>query len=202
MIQPRIDGLRIIPIHVGPCVSDYCYVVNVPQSSTAHQSLDRRYYKRRNFESTPMEDYEVRDVMNRRKHPNLTAAVRLILDWSDDKSRIIVRVENTSKVMARYFRVVVHMPLRLSSGTLIHPEDANLESKDGHSLWLFSVGNGIGSPLFPGSMTILRQKFNPIQRLDPDPGPSIPDIRLTLYADEMEKITLTKTLADAERDWA
>ena len=202
LIQPRVDGLRIIPIHVGPGVADYCYVVDIPQGSTAHQALDRRYYKRRNFESTPMEDYEIRDVMNRRKHPVLRAAVRVVLDWPGDNSRIIVRVENTSRVMARYFRVVVHMPLRLSSGTLIHPEDANLESKDGESLWLFSVGNGIGSPLFPGSMTILHQKFDPIQSLDPDPGISIPDIRLTIYADEMEKVNLTKNLAQAEREWA
>jgi hypothetical protein len=201
LIQPRIEGLRIIPVHVGPRVSDYCYAVDIPQSSTAHQALDRRYYKRRNFESTPMEDYEIRDVMNRRKHPVLTAAIRVISRLPGNDSRIAIRVENTSRVMARHFAAVVHMPLRLSSGTMIRPEDANLESKDSLSLWLFSVGNGIGAPLFPGSMTILDKKFDHIRRIDPDPGPSIPDIRLTLYADEMEKITLTKTLAQAEREW-
>ncbi len=84
---------------------------------------------------------------------------------------------------------------------MIRPEDANLESKDSLSLWLFSLGNGICDPLFPGSMTILHKKFDHIRGIDPDPGPSIPDIRLTLYADEMEKITLTKTLAQAEREW-
>ncbi len=103
LIQPRIEGLRIIPVHVGPRVCDYCYAVDVPQSSTAHQALDRRYYKRRNFESTPMEDYEIRDVMNRRKHPVLTAAIRVISRLPGDDSRIAVRVENTSRVMARYF---------------------------------------------------------------------------------------------------
>jgi|ERR1022692_755884 predicted HTH transcriptional regulator len=29
-IQPRIDGLRINPLHVGPSDSDFCYVVVVP----------------------------------------------------------------------------------------------------------------------------------------------------------------------------
>lgn len=200
LIQPRISGLLIIPIHVGPTLSDYCYIVEVPQSSTAHQALDRRYYKRRNFESTSMEDYEIRDVMNRRKHPMLTAAIRIISHWPDKDSRIAIRVENTSRVMARYFSVVVHMPLKISSG-MIHPKDANLETKDGLSLWLFSLGNGIGAPLFPGSMTILRRDFDYIEGIDPDPGPMIPDIRLTIYADEMEKITLTKDLVQAEREW-
>ena len=200
LIQPRIEGLRIIPVHVGPSVSDYCYVLEVPQSSTAHQALDRRYYRRRNFESSPMEDYEVREVMNRRKHPMLTADVRVISHWPRDASHIAVRVLNTSRVMAHHFCVVVHMPLKLSSG-MICPEDAHLESKNGLSLWQFSLGNVLGSPLFPDSMTILQKKFKHISGLTPGQGPGIPDIRLTIYADEMEKISLNKDLALAERQW-
>lgn len=57
LIKPRIDNLAISPIHVGPAPTDFVYVVDIPQSSTAHQALDLRYYKRRNFESSPMEDY-------------------------------------------------------------------------------------------------------------------------------------------------
>ena len=43
------------------------YVVQIaPATSRApHQANDHRYYKRFNFESTPMEDYEVRDLMRR-----------------------------------------------------------------------------------------------------------------------------------------
>jgi hypothetical protein len=148
LIRPRIEHLRIVPIHVGPGSSDYCYVIEIPQGTTAHQSLDYRYYRRRNFESTAMEDYEIRDVMNRRKHPVLTAAVRIVSNSHADNSWIAIRVENTGKVMARYFSVVVHMPIKLSSGILIHPKDANLEKKDGLSLWLFTLGNIGGSPLF------------------------------------------------------
>ena len=199
-IQPRIEGLRIVPVHVGPGPSDYCYVVEIPQSGTAHQALDRRYYRRRNFESTPMEDYEIRDVMNRRRHPVLTAEVRVISRRPVGGSHIAVRVQNTSRVMARHFAVVVHMPLRLSSG-MIRPEDARLESKDGLSLWLFSLGNGVGAPLFPGSMTILHKDFEHIQRIDPAPGASISEIILSLYADEMEKIEVIKDLSRAEREW-
>jgi Putative DNA-binding domain len=199
-IQPRIEGLRIIPLHVGPKLSDYCYVIEIPQSATAHQALDRRYYRRRNFETTAMEDYEIRDVMNRRRHPVLTAEVRVVSRWPGDGSHIAVRVQNTTRVMARHFAVVVHMPLRLSSG-MIRPEDARIESKDGLFLWLFSLGNGIGAPLFPDSMTILHNKFDHVQQTDPEPGASISDIRLSLYADEMEKIELSKDLSSAEREW-
>lgn len=68
-ISPKIEGLKIIPISVDGGV---IYVVEIPQSKTAHQNTkenDCRYYKRRNFKSEPMLDYEIRDVMNRAKYP-------------------------------------------------------------------------------------------------------------------------------------
>jgi hypothetical protein len=43
------------------------YAVQIPAATSRapHQACDHRYYKRFNFESTPMEDYEVRDLMRR-----------------------------------------------------------------------------------------------------------------------------------------
>jgi hypothetical protein len=39
---------------------------NQERSSRApHQAPDKRYYKRQNFQSSPMEDYEVRDTLRR-----------------------------------------------------------------------------------------------------------------------------------------
>lgn len=75
-IQPRIAGLVINPIelktkHPG----GFSYVVVIPESSTAHQASDKRYYKRFNFQSVPMEDYEVRQTMNRASHPACTATL-------------------------------------------------------------------------------------------------------------------------------
>ena len=140
--QPRIDGLRIIPVQIGPRIADYCYVVDVPQSSTAHQAIDRRYYKRRNFECTPMEDYEIRDMMNRQKRPALLAAVRVNVDWTGEDSKIIVRVENTSRVMARYYRAVVHMPLRLPMEDLFILRKLVLKPKMGWPYGSFLLAMG------------------------------------------------------------
>lgn len=68
-IRPRIDGMEITSIQLDSGSDDVAYVVTVPPSHTAHQATDFRYYKRFNFESTPMYDYEVRDVMARAVHP-------------------------------------------------------------------------------------------------------------------------------------
>lgn len=69
-IQRKIDGIRINPVGLktGKCI----YVVSIPQSLRApHMAKDNKYYKRFNFQSVPMEDYEVRDVARRQEGPDL-----------------------------------------------------------------------------------------------------------------------------------
>jgi Putative DNA-binding domain len=65
-IFPKISGIKIHPIAIGSSEDNkVVYVVEIPQSNTAHQAKDKRYYKRYNFESVPMEDYEIKDIINR-----------------------------------------------------------------------------------------------------------------------------------------
>jgi len=70
-VSPRIDGIKITPISVESEKDKVIYVVEIPKSNTAHQAGDQRYYKRFNFESVAMYDYEIRDVMNRKKFPKI-----------------------------------------------------------------------------------------------------------------------------------
>jgi hypothetical protein len=72
-IKPKIDGLRIKQIELkNRNPGKVIYVVYIPQSlQGAIQAKDYRYYQRRNFKAEPMEDYQVRDVMNRFKYPLL-----------------------------------------------------------------------------------------------------------------------------------
>jgi hypothetical protein len=78
-ISPRIDGLIVEPIQLEK-PDEVLYVVNVPKSNTAHQStIDFKYYRRYNFEVLPMFDYEIRDVMNRAKHPVIEPSFEIII---------------------------------------------------------------------------------------------------------------------------
>jgi hypothetical protein len=72
-IQRRIDGIRINQIQLsGAKVGRVVYVVSIPQSTHApHMAHDRRFYKRFNFGSNAMEEYEVRDVSRRLISPDL-----------------------------------------------------------------------------------------------------------------------------------
>ena len=44
-IQPRIDGLIIHPVPLDSGDNQVAFVVDIPQSTTAHQAKDLRYYK-------------------------------------------------------------------------------------------------------------------------------------------------------------
>ena len=197
-IRPRVRGVEISAIKVGSSAADYVYVVEIPQSSTAHQALDLRYYSRRNFESTAMEDFEIRDVLHRVIHPTLDVLLRILEDYPmDENSSIAVQVRNVGAVMARHWAVVLRLPIRFSSG-IIFPEDAFITTGD-QACWTVSVGNGIGAPLFPGSDVVKTQKFKHVRELDPSPGKSIKQIEVTVYADNMPKVEFTRAVIDAER---
>lgn len=70
-IRPKIEKLVIHPVQLSNAPNQFVYVVEIPQSTTAHQATDKRYYKRFNFMSEAMEDYEIRDVMRRLNHPKI-----------------------------------------------------------------------------------------------------------------------------------
>lgn len=84
-IQPRIEGIIITPVTVDDTKGTVIYVVEIPQGTTAHQASDKKYYKRYNFESVPMEDYEIRDIMSRLKYPDVT--LEFVLESREEVER-------------------------------------------------------------------------------------------------------------------
>jgi hypothetical protein len=65
-ISPRIPKVLITPIQAGNKEDNQViYVVEIPKSNTAHQMNDKRYYRRYNFQSIAMEDWEIKDIINR-----------------------------------------------------------------------------------------------------------------------------------------
>jgi predicted HTH transcriptional regulator len=69
-IQPRISGIRTARIDNKKGGS--IFVITIPPSQTGpHQAPDKKYYKRFDLQSVPMEDYEIKDVVRRATTPNL-----------------------------------------------------------------------------------------------------------------------------------
>ena len=92
-VQPRIEGLVIRPIPL--VAARHAYVLTIPQASgrAPHQAPDKRYYKRQNFQSAPMEDYEVKDVMHRASTPLLDVSIAFENTGSPTQARITPRSE-------------------------------------------------------------------------------------------------------------
>ena len=107
-IQPKISGLIITPIQLASSINHVVYVVTIPKSNTAHQASDKKYYKRYNFESVAMDDYEVKDIFNRQLSPILKFIV-------DEKNTIIqndiltipILLRNLSIKMAKDVKVTI-----------------------------------------------------------------------------------------------
>ena len=98
-IQPIIKGIEFTSIHV-PEENGFVYVVSVPKSDTAHQNLySHQYHKRRNVIVEPMEDYEVRDTMNRNKFPKID------LEFIIEKQRYITRKYKTFEIDHNFMNV-------------------------------------------------------------------------------------------------
>lgn len=113
-IMPRLNGVVINLVKLVTHASDrVAYAVSVPQSSTAHQASDKKYYKRFNFEATAMHDYEIRDIMNRLKHPVLVPQFTLIPTTSSVDAKLFnvgIRLKNEGTVRASDFKIAFAIP--------------------------------------------------------------------------------------------
>lgn len=111
-VQPRMLGLIITPIQLE---KGHGYVLTVPQSTSrgAHQAPDKKYYKRQNFQSVAMEDYEIRDIMRRGSSPDLQA----ILAFDAGQAKIHCKVQDGQQLSDT---VVLHCTIRNKSSTPAH----------------------------------------------------------------------------------
>lgn len=112
-IQPRISGLEIYPIPLNSGENHVVYVVKIPQSSTAHQARDWRYYKRLNFSSKPMENHEIVDVMGRSTFPlvnlEFSFEVKKLTSLSISKT-LIIKAKNVGQQYAQYVNCLIYLP--------------------------------------------------------------------------------------------
>lgn len=124
-IHPRIS-VRINPVELATqCPGKFVYVVAVPQSDTAHQASDKKYYKRFNFKSEPMEDYEVRQTMNRASRPayEMKLGPVNITTQGDQRSfRFSGTLQNMSEIVGHDVSGVLFAPKDLVS----QPDDYTL----------------------------------------------------------------------------
>lgn len=189
-IQPRVEGIVIHPVVIDEQQNQVCYVVEVPKSHTAHQARDHIYYKRHNFNNLPMEDYEVRDVMNRKTNPLVTVTAKFVVYSRPNKDEmdgaLIFDITNESDVFARYLKIVVNAPPKVRN-LYVHYKDSIYDGNKEGSSYKLTYSNHLGSPLFPHSTKRHLFPFQFVHLVKPTPENLMNDFRYEVFADSMPK---------------
>jgi hypothetical protein len=137
-IKPKIPDLKIIPVQLTKTFPGrVALAVIVPQSLTGNQANDKRYYQRRNFSIEMLEDYQVRDLFNRPKHPIINTNIDYkLLDTGDGKLHryaLLASIKNDGPVRIRDLRMELLIPERIFmiEGTIVvNPQNYNIHVVD------------------------------------------------------------------------
>lgn len=133
-IRPRIDGILIHSVNLSSGENDVAFVIEIPQSNTAHQASDHRYYKRFNFQAVPMEDYEIRDVMFREQTPNIV--LNFLIEINHETQNLVVQAQNNGSAFAQYVAVFLDAPV-----LILQTIENKLNVKDGGRFYRHRLTN-------------------------------------------------------------
>ena len=112
-IQRRIDGIRIHCIRFDNDVRKTVYVLEIPISPLApHMTKDSKYYKRFNFMSIAMEEYEVRHTYERKQNSKLdigtiSLEIKNEKNWFKDMEfefSISFHIKNIGHAVSDYYK--------------------------------------------------------------------------------------------------
>jgi hypothetical protein len=133
-IRPRIDGILIHSVALSSGANDVAYILEIPQSNTAHQASDHRYYKRFNFQAVPMEDYEIRDVMFRAQTPHIV--LNFLIEINADSCNLVIQAHNNGSAFAQYVAVFLDVPV-----TILQTIEHKMNVKDGGKFYRHRLTN-------------------------------------------------------------
>jgi len=163
-VQPRMDGVRIDRVDME--TGNFGYVITVQQSQIGpHQAPDGKYYKRFNFQSVPMHDYEIRDILRRSTTANLHVTLslsnsnklRLEFPPRQELSKPVllgVTISNTSPTPAYHAIVEVLIDEVLTIPFSVHFKQVGEHTNQrGHRFKVFrwTLSSPPGIPIFEGA---------------------------------------------------
>jgi schlafen family protein len=163
-IHRKIDGILIIPVRFENDINKTVYVIKIPESNQApHMASDNRYYKRYNFESVPMEEYEVRNLYNRLQRTDLSITDLIFQNrgYSGVKNNygyvyfdINALVKNESNSIEDRYKLEITIPNILLQNALQSVNEKIYLNLNTGSHSIFSIPNE--SPLFQDERASIR----------------------------------------------
>jgi hypothetical protein len=176
------------------------YVLEIPKGATAHQADDRKYYRRHNFTIEAMYDYEIRDVMERQKVPQIKIHFDVkkkpnILIAPNDRSVLHpqrpilyflnVHIENVGKMYATYINIVLTLPERVLNAMCDEGENTTIQIPlDNKVRDLIEPPDDNRSMFFIGDMNKPKQ-YGPARHEPLLPGMQMPLRSFPIYIDSI-----------------
>jgi len=205
-IRPKIENLIIHSVTLSGN-NNVAYVIEIPQSTTAHQATDHRYYKRFNFLSQPMEDYEIRDIMNRARRPDMSVEFdykRQHIESSEHHYLLKIKLKNLSEQVINNYQLQFTFPTYNNNvnNIVAYLDNATVRPTSKNEL-LFTYDSK--TVCFPNQVIDLGQEMAITYRIDSQIyADSLigygrgPTIKWTLYADNMTPKRGTKAFEELQ----
>jgi hypothetical protein len=195
LVHPKNQTSQIKPGHV-------LIVVHIPQSEIApHQALDHKYYQRVGRKLEPLKHRAILDITGRRRLPKLRTTILIHTGGGGREPSVFWKLENLGLALALHWMAIVKFPTSIN-GQSVRLADEKVtvgKTEDGKSFLELRIYQKIASPpLFPDS-DISRSFGLAACRYDPPLEPSITDIRVKTFADEMAPLEETIELSTALR---
>jgi hypothetical protein len=181
-------------------------VIHVPQSDAApHQARDHKYYQRLGRRLQPLKHRAIFDIAGRRRFPKLKTTILVFTGGDGRQPYMFWRLQNFGSISALHWMVIVKFPTAINgNGVCFVDENRTIEeTEDGHSFLEMRIHQKLNSPpLFPesdisGSFGLSPTTFTPPLK------PSIDEIRIRTFADDMppldERINVQDVLRSGGR---
>ncbi|MEZ0239003.1 MAG: helix-turn-helix domain-containing protein [Methylophilaceae bacterium] len=191
----EIQDIALPPDEGGP--DGRVIVISIEPSSTAHQSLDdHKYYLRAGVTTTPMVDFQIRDVMSRRSRP----IIDVQLDSKRSPSPILGRHKfliipcfyNRGAVSLEKWRFEVDLPqyaFECGMGNMLALAANHFASREiinGGNINLMRIG--FADPFCNGSPAVV----HPGRRFYLDPRCGLPSLFLQVREDDLDGLIAVK----------
>jgi predicted HTH transcriptional regulator len=187
-IQQRIDGLLIFPIRRNQNIKETIYVVKIPASKSApHMTTEKKFYRRYNFESVYMEEYEVRRAYNQRSKTDLEIMEPLVekKEYSSRASQInsisfllTAQIKNVSNSIEELYKLELKIHEGLYNETNNQSNLQKYKIRNEAEFSVFSIPNS--SPIFQNEVASVCTLFITVTKSNQINVANSP-IQLTLY---------------------
>lgn len=176
-VQRNINGLKIFPIRNNGNISESIYVVQIPESLDApHMCKDQRYYRRYDFQSVAMEEYEIRNLYGRKSKSKLaisTIGVNCEIEY--DLINFLFRIDilNNGDIEEKNYKINTYFDDYVPAGYIINWSQHDINKN-------YSV-TSLGS-------NRLKVSNNGVSTIYPDEGINISSFNLKIPKTEIYKV--------------